>query len=236
MSNTPDQPSGPDDYSPEERLDILETEGVVTVDEDETVYLTAEFESTRGIYHDSYIDVDEAEYHQAVADVFGIDPDEAAERVEQLGVTREQFTSLLALNSHVDGEYPLTERAHMAMMITDLAPESPVPDAVVKLDDDSYEAFLREHDCAAVTVWKLFCSPCDRMKDELDETLAAFPDDVAVAGIDGENAPSFRRAFEVEAAPSVLLFEDGECVESLRGYQPPAAIEAACSDVYGDET
>lgn len=235
MSSTPDRPGGPDSYSPEERLDILETEGVVTVDADETVYLTAEFESTRGIYHDSYIDVDEAEYLQAVADVFGIDPDDAAERVEELGVTREQFIALLALNSHVDGEYPLTERAHMAMMVSDLAPESPVPEAVIELDDGSYEGFLSEHDRAAITVWKLFCEPCDRMKAELDETLAAFPDDVAVGGIDGENAPSFRRDFEVEAAPSVLFFEGGECVDSLRGYQTPDAVKAARSDAYGDD-
>ena len=224
-----------DGLSPEERLEILEAEAVVTTDADDAVYLTKEFESTRGIYHDSYIDVDEAEYHQAVADVFRIDPEEAAERVDELGVTREQFIALLALNSHIEGEYPLTERAHMAMMISDLAPESPIPDAVIELDDDSYGEFLAEHDRAAITVWKLFCSPCDRMKDELDGTLASFPDGVAVAGIDGEDAPSFRREFEVEAAPSVLFFEDGECVESLRGYQPPEAIEAACSDVYGDD-
>ena len=235
MSSTPDRPTGADGYSPEERLDILETEGVVTVDTDETVYLTADFESTHGIYHDSYIDVDEAEYLQAVADVFGIDPEDAAERVEELGVTREQFIALLALNSYIDGEYPLNERAHMAMMVSDLAPESPVPDVVIELDDDSYEGFLSEHDRAAITVWKLFCEPCDRMKAELDETLAGLPDDVAVAGIDGENAPSFRRDFEVEAAPSVLFFEDGECVELLRGYQSPVSIEAACSDAYGDD-
>ena len=64
----------------------------------------------------------------------------------------------------------------------------------------------------------------------LDETRAALPD--AVAGIDGESAPEFCRTFDVEAAPSVLLFEDGELVESLRGYQRPEAIEEARTEVY----
>lgn len=223
-----------DDRSPEERFEILETEAVVETDGEE-VYLTTEFESARRVYHDSYIDLPEAEYLESVADYFGLDPDEAADRIDELGVTREQFIALLALDSYAEGGYPLTERAHMAMMITDLAPESPVPDAVIELDDGSYGTFLGDHDRAAVTVWKLFCSPCDRMKDEIDATLAAFPDAVAVAGIDGENAPSFRRDFEVEAAPSVLLFEDGECVETLRGYQSPEAIETACADAYGDD-
>ncbi|CCQ37794.1 thioredoxin [Natronomonas moolapensis 8.8.11] len=219
--------------SPAERLDALESEGVVSVD-DEAVTLTLEFESTRGIYHDSYIDVPEAEYHQAVSDVFGIDPDEAADRIEELGVTREQFVALLALNSHVDGEYPLVERANMAMMITDIAPPSPVPEDVTEIDDDSFEAFLEEHDRAAVTVWKRFCDPCDRMKADLGETASAFPEGVAVAGIDGEATTEFRRRFEVEAAPSVLLFEGGECRESLRGYHSPEDIADACADVYDE--
>lgn len=222
-----------EDLSPEERFETLETEDIVDTD-GEAVYLTTEFESARRVYHDSYIDIAEAEYLESVADYFGIDPDEAADRIDELGVTREQFIALLTFDSYADGEYPLTERAHMAMMISDLAPESPVPDAVVELDDDAYRTFLEEHDRAAVTVWKLFCSPCDRMKEELDATLAAFPDGVAVAGIDGETTPSFRGDFEVEAAPSVLLFEDGEHVETLRGYQSPEAIETACSDAYGD--
>jgi len=231
MSDSPD--SAVADLSPEERLDALESEGVVSADGDE-VTLTLQFESTRGIYHDSYMDVDEAEYHRAVADVFGIDPDDAADRIEELGVTREQFVALLALNSHVEGEYSLVDRSHMAMMVTDIAPPSPVPDDIVGIDDDGYEAFLDEHERAAVTVWKRFCDPCDRLKDELSETDSAFPDDVAVAGIDGEATPRFRREFGVEAAPSVLLFEAGEKRNTLRGYHSPDDIADACADVYAD--
>ena len=220
-------------FSPEERLDVLESEGVISVDGDR-VTLTLEFESTRGIYHDSYADVDEAEYHESVADIFDIDPDEAADRIEELGVTREQFVALLALNSHFEDEYPLVERAHMAMMVSDIAPPSPVPEEFVEIDDDSYGAFLDEHDRAAVIVWKRFCDPCTRLKDDLDEGDWPFPEDVTIAGIDGEDTVEFRRAFDVEAAPSVLLFEDGERRELLRGYHPSAAIADACVDVYGE--
>jgi thiol-disulfide isomerase/thioredoxin len=224
--------ASPEELSPEERLDILEEEGVIEIHEDDTVTLTMSFESTRGIYHDSYAEVDEEEYHQAVADVFGLAPEEAADRIDELGVTREQFVALLALNSHVDGEYPLVERARMAMVVTECTPPSPVPERVTELDDDSYGAFLQEHDRAAVTVWKRFCAPCRAMKEELEETLSAFPEGVAVGGVDGEATPDFCRSFEVEAAPSVLLFENGELVTSLRGYQQPSTIETACEDAY----
>ncbi|MEF8784235.1 MAG: thioredoxin family protein [Halapricum sp.] len=235
MSGTNTSADGSDGLSPEERLEILEEEGVVAVDEDDTVTLTLEFESTRGIYHDSYADVDEEKYHRAVADVFGFTLEEAAERIEEFDVTREQFIALLALNSHLDGDYPLAERTEMAMMITDLVPPSPIPDALVELDDDSYEEFLSEHDRVAVIVWKRFCDPCRKMKEELGETLSVLPDDVAVAGVDGEATPDFCRSFGVEAAPSVLFFADGELLTLLRGYKSPQKTEAACEDIYGDE-
>lgn len=233
-STDPTTATDGDGLTPEERLEILETEGVVDVAEDDTVSLTLEFESTRGIYHDSYAEVDEAEYHRAVADVFGFSPEEAAERIETFGVTREQFVALLSLNSHLDGDYPLTERTEMAMMVTDLAPPSPVPDEIVELDDDSYEGFLADHDRAVVFVWKRFCDPCRTMKEELGETLSALPADAAVAGVDGEATPAFCRSFGVEAAPSTLLFADGELETLLRGYKSPEAVEAACEDVYDD--
>ncbi|MEF8778304.1 MAG: thioredoxin family protein [Natronomonas sp.] len=221
-----------DALSPEERFEILEEEEIITVHDDETVTLTIEFESTRGIYHDSYADVDEAEYHQAVSDVFGIDVEAVPDRLEELDVTREQFIALLAVNSHVDGEYPLAERARMAMLVTELAPPSPVPESIEELDDDSYEEFLEEHDRAAIMVWKRFCTPCRQMKDELDETRDFLPD--AVAGVDGESTPEFCRSFGVEAAPSVLFFEDDELVELLRGYQSPETIEDTCAEMYDD--
>jgi hypothetical protein len=218
-------------FSPEERLDVLESEGVISVDGDR-VTLTLEFESTRGIYHDSYADIGEAEYHESVADIFDIDPNEAADRIKELGVTREQFVALLAINSHFEDEYSLVERAHMAMMVSDIAPQSPVPEEFVEIDDDTYESFLEAHDRAAVIVWKRFCDPCARLKDDLDEGDSPFPEDVTIAGIDGEDTVEFRRTFDVEAAPSVLLFEDRERRESLRGYHPSAAIADACADVY----
>jgi thioredoxin-like negative regulator of GroEL len=122
----------------------------------------------------------------------------------------------------------------MAMMVVDLAPPSPVPDSIAEIDDGSYEAFLDDHDRVAVIVWKRFCEPCRNLKEELDEVVAVLPDDVVLAGVDGEATPEFCRTFGVEAAPSILLFEDGELLESLRGYQRPDTIGSTSSDVYGD--
>ncbi len=220
------------EYSPERRLEILESEGVITTEDDGQLHLTIEFEKTRGIYHDSYMDTDEETYLQAVGDVFGLAPEQAAERITELGVTREQFVALLSLNSYLEGDYPLAERANMAMMIVELTPESAVPWQLDALTDESYEQTLTAQSQAVVTVWKRFCTPCLKLKDQLPALRCAVPDAAALFGVDGETAPEFVTQYDVEAAPFVLLFDDGEVVETLRGYQSPETIEERCQAVF----
>ena len=220
-------------FSPEERLDVLESEGVISVDGDR-VTLTLEFESTRGIYHDSYADVDEAEYHESVADVFDLESAaDAADRVSELDVTREAFATFLTLRSAVDGDYTHSELTRMARMAAELGPSTPVPSAVEHLDDDSYEAFVADEDRAVVTVWKLFCDPCEAMKQDLDAVLAAFPDDAPVGGVDGEQCPEFCRDAGINAAPGIVLFDDGEPVETITGRTDPEPLADRVAEVYG---
>jgi thiol-disulfide isomerase/thioredoxin len=219
------------DLTYEERLEILKQEDVVDCDD---LTLTLEFESTRGIYLESYNEADDEVYHQAVGDVFGLTAEEAAEYIAELDVTREEFSSLLALDSHFDRGYALVERAKMAKMVTEFEPTSPVPESTREIDNDSYGVFLDGNERAIVFVWKRFCAPCREMKEEFGATLSALPDDVAVAGVDGEATPAFCRAFGVEAAPSTLFFVDGEMVELFRGYKTPESVTAAAADVFGE--
>ena len=71
------------------------------------------------------------------------------------------------------------------------------------------------------------------MKADLEEILERVPDDVAVAGVDGEAVPSFRLDYGVDSAPATLAFEGGELVESLSGRRSPVALEQFFSVVYG---
>jgi len=196
--------------------------------------LTAEFEAAMGVYHDSYIDLEEREYQRSVAEEFAIDPQEVAEVIDRLGVTREQFIAYLAISAQLGREVSITERAEMAMLVTQCAPSTPVPDEMVMLDDETYETYLRDHSQTVVFVWRRFCEPCDRMKRELESESSVFPPDVAVAGLDGEATPTFRRAFNIDVAPSVLLFRGSTCERTLTGYHSSDAIADACAAVYAD--
>ena len=63
--------------------------------------------------------------------------------------------------------------------------------------------------------------------------MAVAPDDVAFARIDGESANDFRRAFDVEAAPTRLVFRGGNLVDSIRGREAVRGYEALFDEVFG---
>lgn len=221
--------------SPEALLDALHEEGVVHIDEEtDEVNTTEEFEADRQVYYDTYVTMGDAEFHESVADVFDLDSAaEAADRVAELDVSREEFATFLTLQSNVDGSYTTVELTTMAEMATELGPDTPVPDGVEHLDDDSYEAFVDAHERCVVTVWKLFCEPCDAMKARLDDVLAAFPDDAPVGGLAGERSPGFCQSVGVNAAPAFVLFEDGDAVEIITGQTDPSALSERATEVYG---
>ena len=218
----------------EELLAMLIEGGVLAEREPDAFVTTDDYDATRGIYHDTYTTVSKGEFHESVADVFGLeDRETAAERVAALSVTRAEFVAYLAINSELDWSPAPATLARMARVVDGVGPGTPVPDGVVELDDESYRGFVEANERAIVTVWKRHCDPCEAMKSELGEILDAIPEPVAVGGLDGEQCAEFRRAYDIDAAPAMVLFENGEFREGFTGRATAERVAAACAEVYG---
>jgi hypothetical protein len=239
--------AGPSDAALEDALDFLIDAGLV--DERDAGLVTTEvFESTRRVYRDSYAAADDAVFRRTVADVFGVDEETAAERIDAGAITRDDLIAYLSLRSVLDGEERRSASnrtqsdngdiddehlATMATLVAELSPGSPVPAALDELDDESWRAFLDDHPDAVVTVWRHDCAPCEALKEDLDAVLDALPDGVAAAGVDGESVPAFRRAFDVDTAPAVCCFRGGDLVDTVTGQQSPDAYADRFAELYG---
>lgn len=224
--------STPDaDPDPEAALDDLIDAGLVDERSDGTLVATDDLESTRRIYRDSYADADAEVIVDTVADLFDVNEATAAERLDDGELTREEVIAYLSLQSVLDdvGEERL---AVMAALVAQISTGSPVPDAVETLEDDEWEAFLDANPDAVVTVWRHDCAPCEALKGDLDSVLASVPDGVAVAGVDGEAVPEFRRAFDVDTAPVTCCFRDGDLAATVSGRQRPSTYADRFDELY----
>lgn len=214
----------PDLSTAEGRYDFLVAEGVLLEQEDGTVVVSEAYDAERGVYHDTYADASDEQFHETLADLFGLSVEEAREQAEALGVTRAELVAYLSLRAYLDDRAADPDAGallQLAGMVADLDPESPVPASMPELTDDDYGEFLADHPDAVLFVWRRHCSPCDEMKAELDAIRAEAPDRVAFAGVDGESVVAFRREFEVDAAPATLTFADGAFVEAIEGRRSP---------------
>lgn len=205
----------------------------VFLEEGGSVAVTESFDATRGIYRDSYADASDERFHETIAELFDLSVDEAEAQAAELGVTRAELVAYLSLRSHLDDPPEPTALVQLAAMVSDVAPESPVPETLPELTDDDYELFLDDNPDTVVFVWKLHCEPCDEMKADLEEIRAVAPEGVAFAGVDGESAPAFRRDFDVDAAPATLTFADGSFVEAVEGRRSPSQLAEMFENAYG---
>ncbi|WP_435179478.1 thioredoxin domain-containing protein [Halorussus sp. AFM4] len=220
--DSPPAPAG----DPEALFDALVEEDVLAVGDGGEVGPTDEFEDTRAIYHDSYLGIGDDEFREAVAETFGLpDADAAADLLAERDIDRGEFVCYLAVRSHLDREVAPTDLATMAGMVWETVPDSPVPPALEDVTADP-GSFLADRDRAVVSVWKRFCDPCDALKADLDAVLAAVPEGVAVAGVDGEVAAEFCRTHGVDAAPRFVAFDgpDSRTVEETDADGVAAAL------------
>ncbi|PSP62889.1 thioredoxin [Halobacteriales archaeon QH_8_64_26] len=231
----PDRDASEANATPEELLETLLDEEVLAID-DRTgaVTTTAGFEDTYSVYLDTYLSVPREEFVASVAEVFALDSTElAAGRIEDLAVTREQLAAYLSLRSALEGGYDPETLTRMAVVVADLEPETPVPDRLELLDDETFGPFVRTHDRAILTVWARRCAPCEAIKDDLDAVLDTVPEEAAVAGIDGDRAREFCSTHDVDAAPAIVYFENGRHRRTTVGRSTPPDVAAAIEDVYG---
>lgn len=218
----------------ESLVETLFEEEILTEDRTGAVRTTGEFESTRAVYHDTYGHSADEDFLQAVASTFGLDEAEAEARIESGEVTRRDIVTFLSLKSDVDQSVSVQELAAMTEVVSEVTPESPVPEDLLEVTDDSKASFFAEHPDSVVVTFKHYCEPCKSLAAALDHLRAAVPDHVTWAGANGEEATELCEEHGVEAAPTTLMFRDGELVESKRGWAGPERLIEALQDIYGE--
>jgi len=215
------------------RIDYLVEAGLLTVTSNGDLTPTESFGDARAVYVDSYKDVDDETFHRTVSEVFNIPREEAADRVAELDLTRWELATYFAVRSELgsDVDLPPDVLLELSAVMAAAGEASAVPPEMSLLPE-SYEDFLASEGDAVVFVYARECDPCKRMKSELADTLVCVPDGVTVVGADGADVPDLRWAFEVDVAPTTLVFAGGDLHEKLEGYKSTERLGEAFDAAY----
>jgi thioredoxin 1 len=76
-----------------------------------------------------------------------------------------------------------------------------------------------------VDCWAPWCPPCRMIGAVLEEIDLEF--DLKILKVNADENPKFISEFQVMGLPTLLLFQDGQLVKRITGFQPKALLVEA---------
>jgi thioredoxin 1 len=75
-----------------------------------------------------------------------------------------------------------------------------------------------------VDFWAEWCPPCKIIAPVLDEIAIELGEKAKIVKVNVDENPNVARQFNVLGIPTLLLFKDGQAVDSISGAQPKSVI------------
>lgn len=80
-----------------------------------------------------------------------------------------------------------------------------------------------------VDFWAEWCGPCRMIAPVIEELATQYEGQLSVAKVDVDANPKTAMRFRVMSIPTVILFKDGQPVETIVGAQPKRSFESRIS-------
>ena len=77
-----------------------------------------------------------------------------------------------------------------------------------------------------VDFWASWCGPCRMLSPIISEIAEEYAGRVKVGKVNVDDEPYLATQFRVMSIPTLILFKDGQAVNTAMGYRPNAEIES----------
>jgi thioredoxin 1 len=99
--------------------------------------------------------------------------------------------------------------------------------STVKISDDEFEtAVLGADRPVLVDYWAEWCGPCKTIAPALDEIAGEMGDKLTVAKLNIDDNPRTPTKYGVRGIPTLMLFKDGQVVDTKVGAAPKTELQA----------
>lgn len=92
---------------------------------------------------------------------------------------------------------------------------------VIHFTDSTFEEdVLKSSQPVLIDFWAVWCGPCRMVAPVIEELAGDYAGKVKVGKLDVDNNPKSAMNYGVRSIPTILLFKDGDVVDSVIGAVP----------------
>ena len=96
---------------------------------------------------------------------------------------------------------------------------------VIETNDAGFEKeVLKSELPVLVDFWATWCAPCKQLAPVLEKIGEKFAGKLKIVKVNIEDSPETPTKYEVRGIPNLILFKDGEVVDTKVGNQPETAL------------
>ena len=98
--------------------------------------------------------------------------------------------------------------------------------AEIKLTDQNFEQEVLRADLPVlVDFWASWCGPCRMLAPVIAEIAEEYAGKVKVGKVNVDEQPNLANRYGIASIPTVMLFKNGEVVNTSLGYRPKNELE-----------
>jgi thioredoxin 1 len=119
----------------------------------------------------------------------------------------------------------LANRSH-----SDKAAAGPSPGEVVHASDKSFKRLvLRSPEPVLVDFWAEWCGPCKQVGPVVEELATEYAGRARMVKVDVDKNPKLSAQFGIRSIPTLMVFRDGDVLQTLVGAQSKRDLSEALS-------